>query len=149
MITSRRFLTEYTMALTIVLRPGITATKHNNVVKSQFESLVGMFRTGLERPEHPECAQGGEASQVHRDGYVGHSYHREVEPVPGVAEVGETLQREPAAQQLHRGLVGVDRREDHLRAGRVPGTHHSAVSWPHQGSGLYTRGRGGAGRSRN
>ena len=66
----------------------------------------------LERPEHPERPQSGQVSHLDEGGEVAGEDDDEVQPVPGVAQVGVVLEDEASGHGLDRHLQGVDGQED-------------------------------------
>ena len=73
----------------------------------------------LQSPKHPDSPESGEAAKIDSERNIGHGDDYEVQPVPGVSQVGEVIHDQTPGKEFDGRLVGVDGREDDLSGGGV------------------------------
>ena len=69
----------------------------------------------LQSSEHSESPEAGQVAHVYEGGEVARADDEEVQPVPGVPQVGVVVQNESFSQNLDHHLCGVDAEKNKSR----------------------------------
>ena len=91
------------------------------------ESLTWHDGDSLESSEDPECPETGQVAELHEGGEVAGEDHDEVQPVPGVPQVGVVVQDEALGDHLDHHLHRVDGQEHNSGEGHCMCHKHMPV----------------------